>query len=108
MSLIKTGINFTFILFSVFLPIRSFGKDLKLTHKVHDYSQLVAGKDYILEIIDEGMKAYMTATGKGIKPQDYIILQSNSQNYRYKIESIDYYADPSDMWMALLKKVRFE
>lgn len=108
MSLIKTGINFTFILFSVFLPIRSIGKELKFTNKVHDYSQLVAGQDYILEMIDEGMKAYMTATGKGIKPQDYIILQSNSQNYRYKVESIDYYADPSDMWMAVLKKVRFE
>ncbi|MBD2356953.1 hypothetical protein H6G41_20375 [Tolypothrix sp. FACHB-123] len=105
MSLIRTGINFTFILFSVFLPIRSLTKEFKLNTKVHDYSQLVAGKDYILEIIDEGMEAYMTGTGKGIKLHDHIILKSNS---RYKVESIDYYTDPSDMWIALLKQVKFE
>jgi hypothetical protein len=108
MSLIRTGINFTFILFSVLLPIHSLGKESKLKNKVHDYSQLVAGQDYILEILEEGMGAYMTATGKGVKPQDYIILQSGYQNYRYKVEAIDYYTDPSDMWMALLKQVRFD
>lgn len=47
----------------------------------------------------------MTGIGKGIKPGDYLILQRDSELCRYQVEEIDYYSDPPDMWMALLKKV---
>ncbi|MEA5598336.1 hypothetical protein [Rivularia sp. UHCC 0363] len=51
------------------------------------------------------MKAYMTAQSKDVKCDDYIILQIGSASCRYQVEQIDYYANPSDMWMALIKKV---
>ena len=47
----------------------------------------------------------MTAREKGVKADDYIILQIGSESYRYQVEQIDYYSNPPDMWMALIKKV---
>lgn len=108
MSLIRTGISFSFSLLSVFLPMLSLTNESKQKNKIHDYSQLVRGKDYVFEPLHGGLGGYMTAVGKGIKPCDYIILQHGCQNYRYKVEEIDYYSDPSDMWIALLKQVIFD
>ncbi|BAY10915.1 hypothetical protein [Calothrix sp. NIES-2098] len=108
MSILRTGINFSFSLFSGFLPMLVILNETKQKHKIHDYTQLIRGRDYIFETLQGGLRGYMTGTGKGIKPRDYIILQHGSQNYRYQVEEIDYYADPSDMWIALVKQVRFE
>ncbi|OUL18433.1 hypothetical protein [Nostoc sp. 106C] len=108
MSIFRTGINFSFSLFSGLLPVLVILNESKQKHKIHDYSQLIRGKDYIFETLQGGLEGYMTGTGKGIKPSDYIILQYGCQNYRYKVEEIDYYADPSDMWIALLKPVIFD
>ena len=47
----------------------------------------------------------MTARGKGVKLNDYIILQIGSESHRYQVDKIDYYSNPPDMWMALIKKV---
>ena len=107
MSLFKTGINVSMILFSVLLPILTLANTSSLKHKIHDYSKLIEGQDYVFEPV-QGVGGYMTATGKGIKPRDYIILQSGYKNYRYQVEEIEYYADPSDMWIALLKQVIFD
>ncbi|MBE9206608.1 hypothetical protein IQ244_08780 [Nostoc sp. LEGE 06077] len=73
--------------------------------KIHDYSQFITGRDYVFESINQGLEGHMTGVGKGIKPCDYIILRSESELSRYQVEEIDYYADPPEMWMALLKKV---
>lgn len=108
MSLIRTGISFSFSLLSVFLPMLSLANESKQKNKIHDYSQLVRGKDYVFEPLQGGMGGYMTSSGKGIKPGDYIILQYGCKHYRYQVEEIDYYADPSDMWIALLKQVIFD
>jgi ribonucleotide reductase alpha subunit len=71
-------------------------------HKTFDYTQSVLGRDYVFETTDDVTKAYMTAYGKGIRRGDYIILQRGSQAKQYQVEEIDYYSDPSDMWIALL------
>jgi hypothetical protein len=105
MSLIRTGISFSFSLLSVFLPMLSLANESKQKNKIHDYSLLVRGKDYVFEPLYGGAGGYMTGIGKGVKPCDYIILQYNCKNYHYQVEEIDYYADPSDMWIALLKQV---
>ncbi|MEH2409524.1 hypothetical protein [Nostoc sp.] len=82
--------------------------ELKKKHKIHDYSQKVLGNDYVFERLNEGTIGYMTGIGKGIKPGDRIILREGSESYQYQVEEIDYYSDPSDMWMALLKQVLVE
>lgn len=102
------NLSFTFLnkLTLIISPI----KELKHKHKnkIHDYSQQVAGSDYVFERLNEGMIGYMTGVGKGIKPCDRIILRQGSESYQYQVEEIDYYSDPSDMWIALLKQVPIE
>lgn len=80
--------------------------EFKRTQKTHDYSQLIKSIDYVFEPLNQGLEGQMTGVGKGIKSHDYIILKCESELSYYQIQEIDYYADPPDMWMALLKKVR--
>ncbi|MEH2437430.1 MAG: hypothetical protein V7K25_24890 [Nostoc sp.] len=83
-------------------------KELKQKHKIHDYSQLVSGSDYVFERLNEGTIGYMTGSGTAIKPSDRIILQEGCESYQYQVEEVDYYSDPSDMWIALLKQVTID
>ena len=78
---------------------------LKQKHKVYDYSQLVSGRDYVFERLNEGTIGYMTGIGRGIEPSDRIILREGYESYQYQVEEVDYYLDPSNMWIALLKQV---
>ncbi|WP_257236967.1 hypothetical protein [Nostoc sp. 'Peltigera malacea cyanobiont' DB3992] len=50
----------------------------------------------------------MTGVGKSVKACDRIILREGCESYQYQVEEIDYYSDPSDMWMALLKQVTID
>ncbi len=62
---------------------------------------MVAGQDYVFELAEEDKKAYITGQGRGIKPGDSIILDDDAG--KYQVEKIDYYSNPSDMWIALVK-----
>lgn len=81
------------------------GIELKNKNKIHDYSQLSWGSDYVFERLNQGMIGYLTGVGKGVKPCDRIILREGCESYQYQVEEVDYYSDPSDMWIALLKQV---
>jgi MioC protein len=74
----------------------------KQKSKTYDYRQLIEGRDYIFESIEGGDRAYLTGQGKNVKRSDYLILSDRSH---YQVEKIDYYANPPDMWIALLKRV---
>ncbi|MBW4559169.1 MAG: hypothetical protein KME59_25270 [Trichormus sp. ATA11-4-KO1] len=104
MSFVRTkfnlNLNFLSSLLLFKLPVDKSDKQ----HKIHDYTRLVQGKDYVFELLDEGITGQMTGVGKGIKPCDYIILQHGCEIERYQVEEIDYYSDPPDMWIALLQK----
>jgi MioC protein len=79
----------------------------KRKSRVHDYTPYQHGIDYVFETIDGNEeKGYMTGQGKRIKPGDYIVLQQGSVVEQYLIERIDYYSNPSDIWIALLSKTR--
>ena len=108
MSFIKTGINFSSSFLSLLPLVLVPANKSKKNYKTHDYSQLVRGRDYVFEFINEGIEAHMTGIGKGLKPHDYILLKQGSSISRYQILQIDYYSDPSDMWIALLKRVLVE
>jgi hypothetical protein len=75
-------------------------------NKTYDYTDYVCGRDYVFELIeDKPGSCYMTSQSKGIKVGDRIILQNTSISGLYEVEEIEYYSEPSDMWMGLLKKV---
>lgn len=67
--------------------------------RTHKFSDQVEGVNYFLEALDGGT-VQMTGYGKGIKPGDYIILTKDK--IRYRVEAIDYYADPPNLWTAML------
>lgn len=74
--------------------------------KVHDYTLYERGLDYVIEPMNEGSQTYMTAQGKGVRCGDYIILKNAVETERYRVEKVDYYASPSDIWVALLTQVK--
>ncbi len=97
-----SGINLSVILSSLVKLISTKSKQQK--NKTHDYTRLVCGRDYVFEPTENQTRGYMTGQGRGIKSGDYIILQNGFGACIYQVEEIDYYSDPPDMWMALLKK----
>ncbi len=97
--------NLSFSFLNKLALISSPANELKQKNKIHDYSQQVWGTDYVFERLNEGIMGYMTGVGKTIKPGDRIILRQGCESYQYQVQEIDYYSDPSDMWMALLKQV---
>lgn len=70
--------------------------------KTHNFVDQIQNVNYEFEEIDD-RKAQMTGYGKGIKPRDYIILFEDKICYR--VEAIDYYSEPANLWAALLVKV---
>jgi len=71
----------------------------------HNYTRYERDSDYFFELIEQGSKACMTGKGRGIKQGDYILLNNTTKAERYQVEKVDYYACPSDIWMALLKPI---
>jgi hypothetical protein len=74
--------------------------------KTHDYTCYQIGVDYFFESINHGTQGYMTGQGKGIRCGDCLLLGLESGSVAYQIEDINYYSNPSDMWIALLAKVQ--
>jgi hypothetical protein len=77
------------------------------TGKIHDFTGQKHGHDYVLEPArnePEGERFYMTGQGRGIRHFDYLLLQQGTKSAMYQVEEIDYYSNPSDMWIALLKR----
>ncbi|MDF5738168.1 MULTISPECIES: hypothetical protein [unclassified Nostoc] len=97
--------NLSFSFLNKIALVSSPATELKKKHKIHDYSQQLWGSDYVFERLNEGTIGYMTGIGKSIKPGERIILRQGSESYQYQVEEIDYYSDPSNMWIALLKQV---
>ena len=102
MYFISSTINFSFDFLS---KAGSLQDQLKQHDKTYDYTQLVSGEDYVFEPIDGGIRGYMTSSGKGVKSGDYIVLADDVSASRYQVEKIDYYSNPPEMWIALLKRV---
>lgn len=77
---------------------------LKQNTKTHYYTKYEDAHDHIFELREGGIKAYMTGEGKGIQRGDYLILQENSHAEPYQVDKINYYSNPPDMWVAILKQ----
>ncbi len=73
-------------------------------YKTYDYTHQLRD-NYVFEPIDDYALGHMTGYGKGVKIGDRIILQDGLDTYTYQVEQIDYYLEPPDMWIALLKRV---
>lgn len=74
--------------------------------QTYDYTDCISGRDYIFEVLDDdSTRGYMSARWRNIKCDDCIILATPSGIEKYQVEEIDYYSEPSDMWIALLRRL---
>lgn len=104
MFLIASGVNInTFFNWLV----REISANFKFQrNQTYDYTDCISGRDYVFETLDDdSTSCYMTARWKSIRCGDYIILANASGAEKYRVEEIDYYSEPSDMWIALLRRV---
>ncbi len=71
----------------------------------HDYTLRCAGHDYTFTPIGGGLTARAMGWGNGIEQGD-ILLLANPQNRdgkaAYRVDTINYFSDPPDMWKATL------
>lgn len=72
-------------------------------NSTHDYTTRYWGHDYtIINYIDDGQFLSVMGWGRGIKKDDFLILRNGNGGTRYKVNRINYKADPKDMWDAYL------
>ena len=89
---------------NLFLALRD-KSYLNRTPKIHNYQKYQSGSDYFFEISYPADTAIMTGEGKDIQVSDIFILLVNDQVRRYRVEEIDYYCPPSNIWIARLQEV---
>ncbi len=70
--------------------------------KTHDYTRREWGHDYVFNPVEGGLKAHAMGWGYGISKEDFLILQNGDGSTRYKVDEIQYFTDPRDMWSAKL------
>ncbi len=76
----------------------------KVRHKVHRYDFAELGSAFAFEPLAESFGSYvMTAQRYGVSAGDRIEFRDASGTIIYRITEIEYYNDPSDMWMAKLR-----
>lgn len=76
-----------------------------MSESTHDYTKRGWGHDYaITDVRANGQQISMTGWGRGIRQGDYLLIESQSTepganpDTRYRVKSIRYCDDPSDMW----------
>ena len=73
--------------------------------QVHDYTCCQNGVHYVFEVANDGTRGCMTGQGKGIEPGHQILIELQGISRRYEVEAIEYYASPSDLWIASLSEI---
>lgn len=70
-------------------------------NKTHDFSNREWGHNYTLLGMEEGgIEIRLAGWGMGLRENDYIIIQNGDGTTRYKLETVEYKSNPSDMWFA--------
>jgi hypothetical protein len=76
--------------------------------KVHHYFKTIDSNSFALEPLGKNAFEFsMTGFGAYIKQGDFIVINDKTSTITYRVEGIDYYLDPPDMWMALLIKCSY-
>jgi hypothetical protein len=65
----------------------------------HDFTVQTWGRSYTFQTRDSGRSAEMMGWGSGIKKGHFLILK-NKGTTRYRVVSIHYYKEPTDMFLA--------
>jgi hypothetical protein len=74
-------------------------------HQDHDLRHYRDGRDYLFTTISTGSRAYLTIQKSGIKIKDYLVLSLANELKQYQVESVEYYWEPEDMCILLLRRL---
>ena len=66
----------------------------------HIYTNLICGKDYTLEVTDDGLTGDMIGQGN-IRVLDYVTISPN----KYQVVAVEYYSQLSGMWRAKISLI---
>ena len=67
----------------------------------HDYTNTGWGHDFtVLNIEDNGLSISLAGWGMGLSDNDFIIIKNGAGTTRYRLDSVEYKSNPSDMWFA--------
>lgn len=71
-------------------------------YRIYDYTDAIAGQDYILDLLFNGEQAYLTAQGDEPQLGDRIWLHLEGQTVKYRVVEADSYGDAAGTWMVFL------
>lgn len=74
------------------------------TYKTHDYTESRWGHSVILhkKHDDKGLTWSVSGFGRNVDRGDFMILANGTGTTRYRVEEIEYYLDPKDMWRGVI------
>lgn len=71
-----------------------------------DYTRRHIGHDLTFRPVDGGRQLDATgwgpSSGRRLREGDYLVLANGARTTRYRVASVSYFADPPDMWHAIL------
>jgi hypothetical protein len=71
--------------------------------KLYTYTKSADSYSFVIEAVNSASLQYcMTAYGAGIRVGDFIVISDQESSVTFTVESIDYYLDPPDLWIACL------
>jgi hypothetical protein len=86
--------------------VKSKLKDKRYKGKIYNYSESKDENEFIIELIDQNLLKYsMTGFGSGIKVGDFVAIDEKNL-IKYQVEDIDYFFEPPDMWIAIVKECK--
>lgn len=72
--------------------------------KIFSYDACNIGQTFALETNSDAGFTYMTCQQAGMQAGDWVRMMHPHKTTMYQIQEIEYYEEPSDMWMAKLRK----
>lgn len=63
------------------------------------------GVDYVFELEPDLHSGYITSSGSKVRIGDRLTLPDGDRSQDYTVVAVDYYCNPSDMWIARVERV---
>lgn len=86
--------------------IISFLQFCQTSGKTYHYNFYDFQTNFVIHSLAENRDTYaMTAQGAHVQPGDFIEITQPEYNAKYQVDHIEYYSEPSDMWIAVLHPI---
>mgnify|MGYP000618772432 CR=1 FL=1 len=73
--------------------------------RIHHYENSGSSSDFCLDPALDQSGFYMTSCKAGVRKGDLVRINEGQEFSEYRVETIEFYSDPADMWIAKLHMV---